>query len=412
MPHGAAKELAALTNEDENACAEAIEAWLMQGQQLPRPDGRFSAFAFRLHQFISKGDTVYASVERPTKRFISLNAQTRMPEDHETMIFPLVFCRACGQDYYSVVRKTQTNGATSYEPAALADQAPDEDTVIETGYLMVSDGEPWPSNQTEAEDSLPEEWKEVDGRIKSHLKKSIPRVVRVAKTGLESETGAPAAFVRSPFKFCLSCGISYGGRASSEFSKLGTLGSEGRSTATTLLTLSAIRSLRAAEDLPKQAQKVLSFTDNRQDASLQAGHFNDFVQVVQQRGALLRALQASGAKGLRHDELPQQVFDALGLEFDEYARTKDLILNARDDTNAAIRDVLEYRLYVDLQRGLATDRPQPRTGRPARDRIPVPAGAVRDRGVLVGRSAPSSRRRGLTIRASCRDQGAAGLDAP
>ena len=103
--------------------------------------------------------------------------------------------------------------------------------------------------------------------------------------------------------------------------------------------MSAIRHLRAAEDLPKQAQKVLSFTDNRQDASLQAGHFNDFVQVVQQRGALLRALRAAGGtRRVRHDELPQQVFDALGLDFDEYARTKDLILAARDVTNAAFRD--------------------------------------------------------------------------
>ncbi len=350
-PHGTAKQLAILIGEDEKICGEAIQAWLMEGHRIPRPDQRFSVFAFRLHQFISKGDTVYSSVERPAKRFISLTAQTRMPGDHETLVFPLVFCRACGQDYYSVVRKTNSAGHTLYEPADLADQNPDEDSVVETGYLLVADTEPWPSNTTEAEEHLPDEWKEFDGRVKSHLRKAIPRLVHVAKTGAESPIGTPAAFVRAPFRFCLSCGISYGGRASSEFTKVGTLGSEGRSTATTLLTLSAIRSLRRAEDLPKQAQKVLSFTDNRQDASLQAGHFNDFVQVVQQRGALFRALQAAGAGGIRHDELPHHVFDALGLEFEEYARTKDLILNARDDTNAAFRDVLEYRLYVDLQRG-------------------------------------------------------------
>lgn len=350
-PKGAAKELAGLTGADEPACVAAIQAWLLQGHQIARPDGRFSVFAFRLHQFISKGDTVYASVARPKKRFITLNAQTRMPEDHDTLIFPLVFCRACGQDYYSVVRKTHPNGEARYEPADLADHSPDEDTAIESGYLMVSDDEPWPTIEAEAFEGLPDEWKELDGRIKSHQRKFIPQVIRIDKTGAESETSTPAAFVRAPFKFCLSCGISYGGRASSEFSKLGTLGSEGRSTATTLLTMSAIRSLRATSDLPKQAQKVLSFTDNRQDASLQAGHFNDFVQVIQQRGSLLRALRAAGSSGLVHDELPQQVFDALGLEFEEYARTKDLILHARDNTNAALRDVLEYRLYVDLQRG-------------------------------------------------------------
>ncbi len=349
-PKGVAKELGALTGEDETTCMRAIQQWLLQGNQIPRPDGRFSVFAFRLHQFISKGDTVYASINPPRSRFITLNAQTRMPEDPETMLYPLVFCRACGQDYYSVVRKSQSGGSTSYEPSALADQTADEDTVVETGYLLISDDQPWPTSDSEALERLPEEWKEFDGRIKSYNRKSVPRLVKVTKDGREGEVGSQAAFVRAPFKFCLSCGISYGGRASSEFTKLGTLGSEGRSTATTLLTLSAIRYLRAS-DLTKQAQKVLSFTDNRQDASLQAGHFNDFIQVVQQRGALLRALQAAGSGGIRHDELPQRVFDALGLEFDEYARTKDLILNARDDTSAALRDVLEYRLYGDLQRG-------------------------------------------------------------
>jgi very-short-patch-repair endonuclease len=349
-PTGVAKDLATLTGEDESKCAASIQAWLLQGNQIGRPDGRFSVFAFRLHQFISKGDTVYVSIDRPRNRFITLNAQTRMPEDFGTMLFPLVFCRACGQDYYSVVRKTHSHGTVVYEPTALADQTADEDTIVESGYLLVSDEQPWPANESESLERLPDEWKEFDGRVKSYQRKSVPRLVRVNKGGAEADVGIPAAFVRGPFKFCLSCGISYGGRASSEFSKLGTLGSEGRSTATTLLTMSAIRYLRTT-DLSKQAQKVLSFTDNRQDASLQAGHFNDFVQVVQQRGALLRALKAAGSSGIRHDELAQQVFDALGLEFSEYARTKDLILNARNDTDAAFRDVLDYHLYVDLQRG-------------------------------------------------------------
>ena len=53
----------------------------------------------------------------------------------------------------------------------------------------------------------------------------------------------------------------------------------GRSTSTTILGLSAVRELRRDDDLPDTARKLLSFTDNRQDASLQAGHFNDFVEI-------------------------------------------------------------------------------------------------------------------------------------
>ena len=40
--------------------------------------------------------------------------------------------------------------------------------------------------------------------------------------------------------------------------------------------------------------KILGFTDNRQDAALQAGHFNDVLFVSLLRGALLRAVLDAG----------------------------------------------------------------------------------------------------------------------
>ena len=83
----------------------------------------------------------------------------------------------------------------------------------------------------------------------------------------------------SPFRFCLHCGVSYGARQSSDFAKLTELSSGGRSTDTTILSMSLIRRLRNDPDLLPKARKLLSFTDNRQDASLQAGHFNDFVEI-------------------------------------------------------------------------------------------------------------------------------------
>ena len=60
------------------------------------------------------------------------------------------------------------------------------------------------------------------------------------------------------------------------------------------MTLSTIRKLRADDDLIPRARKLLSFTDNRQDASLQAGHFNDFVEVGLLRAALYRAVRDAG----------------------------------------------------------------------------------------------------------------------
>ena len=112
--------------------------------------------------------------------------------------------------------------------------------------------------------------------------------------GVEDLGGAGYHFVRSPFGLCLNCGVSYGGRERSDYGKLASLTSEGRSTATTILSLSTIRALRADKHTGTRARKLLSFTDNRQDASLQAGHFNDFIEV-----GLLRGRPLPGGCGCR-----------------------------------------------------------------------------------------------------------------
>jgi hypothetical protein len=73
------------------------------------------------------------------------------------------------------------------------------------------------------------------------------------------------------------------------------------------------------KQLDDKARKLLSFTDNRQDASLQAGHFNDFVEVALQRGALYQAVAGAGEEGLAGERLVQATFRALQLDFAEYA---------------------------------------------------------------------------------------------
>lgn len=85
--------------------------------------------------------------------------------------------------------------------------------------------------------------------------------------------------------------MSYEQVRGSDFGKLATLDAEGRSSAMTLLSASIVRSLREvpSDQLPLSARKLLTFVDNRQDASLQAGHFNDFVQVSHLAHAVARA---------------------------------------------------------------------------------------------------------------------------
>src|SRR5207248_7744937 len=121
-------------------------------------------------------------------------------------------------------------------------------------------------------------------RVRRDRRPLLPKSVNVGTLGQETIGGQPAHYLGAPFRFCLQCGVSYSATQRSDFSKLAALSSEGRSTATTILSLAAIRRLRGQTDLEVDARKLLSFTDNRQDASLQAGHFNDFVEI-----ALLRS---------------------------------------------------------------------------------------------------------------------------
>ena len=96
--------------------------------------------------------------------------------------------------------------------------------------------------------------------------------------------------------------------------------------------------------------------DNRQDASLQAGHFNDFVQVTQLRGALYRALNSS-ADGLTDEIVAQRVTDVLGLSMADFARNPGAKFSQRDEAWRALREVVGYRLYLDLERGWRVTMP-------------------------------------------------------
>ena len=167
----------------------------------------------------------------------------------------------------------------------------------------------------------------------------------------EGGEGVECFFIPAPFRFCLHCGVAYGFRQGTDFAKLSTLGSEGRSTATSILSLSTIRALRQETTLPPHARKLLSFTDNRQDASLQAGHFNDFVEIGLLRSALFQAARSAGPNGIGHEELTQRVFDALHLDFKLYASDPEVRFQADWIPNGPFGMCLGYRLYRDLQRG-------------------------------------------------------------
>ncbi|NCC83721.1 MAG: DEAD/DEAH box helicase [Clostridia bacterium] len=360
---GAAQLLADATGLDVETCQEAIQTALLQGYRLRNPDTDKPAFAFKLHQFLSKGDTVYATPEPEADRYITLNGQQYAPDREEkTVLFPLQFCRECGQEYYSVWRVKDPQKNASW----LSARKPAEAILGDgnAGYLYISQTNPWPSDSTLQADRLPEDWtEEKNGKLYplKSKEKYLPEKVHVRKDGTLAETAAPdtltAWFFSVPFTFCQSCRVTYAPRLS-DFTKLATLGTEGRSTATTVLSMSTVRHLRQERELKDIARKLLCFTDNRQDASLQAGHFNDFVEIGLIRSALFNALEQAGPSGLEHDVLTQKVFDALGLGFDNkifpterYSVTPDAVYGKATNIRKAFWNVLGYRIYSDLRRG-------------------------------------------------------------
>ncbi len=350
-PEGAAKRLAEAASIPESKAVSAIEAVLLAGYNCRLPRTGFPVFAFRLHQFISRGDTVYASPQRADFRHVTVQRQQYVPnEGRKRVLLPLAFCRHCGHEFYSVTRVLDPDtGTYRYQQRDLNDRLLDDEG--EAGFLYTSSEKPWPEDDSAVPDHLPDDWKDADGKVLPNRRDRIPQRVVVTPLGQEDAAGEMMAFMEAPFRFCPCCGVSYAFNQRSDFGKLSALGTEGRSTATTILSLGAVRHVRQME-LPAKARKLLSFTDNRQDASLQAGHFNDFVEVGLMRSALYAALVQKGNVGAQHSELPQLVFDALALPYEDYASSPEARKGmARVETDRALRTVLGYHLYRDLKRG-------------------------------------------------------------
>ena len=353
----AAEGLATDSGLDVERCRNYLSKFLLAAHGSRNGQGR-SFFAFRLHQFISGAWNAYTTMEPPGERFLTLHGQQFKPGDRSRPLFPLAFCRSCGQEYLPVWAKLADEQPQAFEPRDLSERSNDDEDV-RFGYLM-----PDPSglfDPADTENSYPEDWLEFRGdetRLKSHFRRYRPLGLRVDTQGAVSEDGLPAWFIPDSFRFCLhpDCGAYYDGSVRSDLSKLSGLSSEGRSSATTVLALSSLKHL-IGTDLDEGTKKLLAFTDNRQDASLQAGHFNDFIQILLLRGALLAAIRAAPGGRLADDVLTQAVCDRLRLDPSDYAANPEAKGVKAQNTLKTLRDVLGYRLYFDLRRGWRITNP-------------------------------------------------------
>lgn len=341
-----AKKLADITSLDVETCQRRLQQIFLTGGQLKLPDGD-PVFAFKLHQFISQRRTVYATLEPISKRFCSLEGQYYAPGDkNERILYPLLFCRVCGQDYYAVLKDDANERLLPYnlESKALVEEG------YQGGYVMIP---PENGEATWSPEHLPVEWMDPKGKVKRDYRSCEPKLLWVLPDGTFTEASregsAKGWFQPEPFMLCLNCGEFYT-RREKEFSKLASLSSEGRSSTTTVLSVSALQHAFLG-GIKETARKILSFTDNRQGASLQAGHFNDFVKVSLLRGAILDALEQH--QQLRFDTVAEKVVSSMNLTLQDVSANPELQSDTQQGQEvwATFRDLIEYRIYEDLRRG-------------------------------------------------------------
>ncbi len=341
------EELSNVTGINKNICSNTLKQMFFWSSRIDE------GLPFRLHQFISQGGSVYATLESKEKRYLTLEGQYKTTGDR--LLFPLIFCRECGQDYYAVRWNGDKDEITPLLPTAI-DNDSDED--IAEGYLTLDEPGLWSDADL---DSLPDNWFKETIRygktVKKEYQKFIPYKLYLYPNGT-IETGAvsdtkvdkPIAFwfIPKPFLTCLNCGIVYD-KKPNEYTKLARLSSEGRSTSTTLLCLSSVTRLKETQAISADSAKILSFTDNRQDASLQAGHFNDFVQTSFLRASLNGALQAK--QRLTHSDLAAVVMQQMDLSQSEYAEQPAEYGGGKKRNQQIFEQLIEYRLYEDLRKG-------------------------------------------------------------
>lgn len=353
----AAESLATASGLDEKHCEDYLAAFLLAANRSINEKGQ-SFLAFRLHQFISGAWNAYSTLERSGERYLTLDGQRFQPGDRSKHLFNLAFCRECGQEYFPVWAKLSGNQILSFAPRDLG-QRTTEEPDAELGYLMPHGESGF--NPADVEASYPSDWLEFkygQPRLKYSYRRYQPTTAWIDTEGRNGSGGLRAWYISKAFRFCLhsDCKAYYEGSVRSEFTKLSGLSSEGRSSATTVVSLSTLRHL-ISTDLDDSAKKLLAFTDNRQDASLQAGHFNDFIQVLLLRGALLASIKGHPNKEIGDRNLALRVFKSLHLEFSDYAANPEIKGIGRRRVEEALRDLLGYRIYNDLQRGWRITNP-------------------------------------------------------
>lgn len=346
---------------DAKSCRSAFEKFLTRVSlpETERGGTTLGAFlAFKLHRFISGAGEIFTTLtERP--RRVLFEGQLEDPDFPGNRLYPTRFCRECGHEVHVVTKIMDADG-TRCLPRNIDDTPSDDPDGDVAGYLTPTGDGDADYAFTGEFDSYPEEWREERNgieRIRANRRARLPQAVTVSPDGRYSASGQSFWFIPGKFGFCPCC-LDQPHPSMRERSKLAGLSGEGRSSATTHLVSTALEWMNGEySGVPAEKRKLLAFTDNRQDAALQAGHFNDFLFVSLLRGAILRAVLDAGDDGLAEDEFGLRVVKALGFTASNREARIHWMLDpeagavVREDAQRSLAKVLAHRVWTDLRRG-------------------------------------------------------------
>lgn len=331
---------------EESMCERKLLSFLLWLATInaAKANQKYSYLPYRLHQFISQTGTVYLSLGYRDDNIITLDPGPSKGEER-TPLFPAVFSRLSGHPFVCV---TKDDDKMILRPREFQ-EATEEQESSNDGYIIMGEGI-W--NPEEDIAMLPDAWGRIDKKGDFKPAKDytvrLPRQVYFDNKGnfsLKRQYEYTGWFMPAPLLFDPTAGAFFAGKTS-EGTKLTRLGSEGRSTSTTVITFAILKHL-ARYGFTESEQKILSFTDNRQDAALQAGHFNDYIRVIRLRAAACKAIQERGE--LEHAGLDNAIFSVLNLKQEDYARNPSEFPAVIRDNETALKYYLTYRALYDLR---------------------------------------------------------------